>query len=146
MGLQYAIIRKLPLGIQEYPMDATFAVLCVASGVVSLLGAGATHYLPRWGELAWSVALLVGSIAWLAGILSARHNGHNIVILVRVPILVFGLGLVSSAALAYAIALVPIAGWAGLAGVVPLLTFAVGTNIRRVLMLHKIRGSDGGNE
>lgn len=85
------------------PMEVFLLLLCVVSGVASLLSLGGPDplslLLPGWLVLSWRVVLLVGSLAALLGL--ARLNW----LVVRV-----GYTLLGPAALAYGLALSPYLG------------------------------------
>lgn len=142
MGIQARLVSRLPRGVQHYPLDFAFVLLGVPSAALTMTGlstsASLDAILPRWGQVVWSLILLVGGICWGIGVLSTSldSDGHTVVIR-RVPTMVFGLSLVSVAALVYAITIILYGGWSGLLASVPLFAVSFGTYIRRVRLITK---------
>lgn len=143
MGLQGRIVRRLPIGIQAYPLDATFAFLGMLSGTLTLLGLTSSRALaetlPSWAVLLWAVMLIVGSVTWGVGILSARTNGNNAVVITRAPVMVFGLALVSTTAFVFAVGIITVAGLQGVLASVPLLAYSAGTYLHRLRILERLK-------
>lgn len=142
MSLTGRMIGKLPVWARTAPLDATFCVLGIPSSALTVLGFARSptliELLPDWGLLLWSVCLFVGCMAWLAGLTSIKeNNGHMIV--TRMPVMIFGLYLVSLAAVVFGLALVLIGGWNGVLAAWPVLVFAAGTYLRRVDLASRFR-------
>lgn len=146
MGIQIKLVRKLPRGIQHFPLDFTFVVLGIPSAFVSLLGLTESkaldEALPGWADTAWALTLLVGCVCWGIGVFSTRAADERTVLITRVPVMVLGLSLVSVASFVYGIALLLSVGWNGLLAAVPLLAFSFGTYIRRVSLVSRSRDGD----
>jgi hypothetical protein len=145
MGLQSRLLRRLPLGVRLYPLDLTFCLLGIPSAIFTLAGVSTSRalgVLPPWAELTWSVMLLVGCLAWGVGTLTTKKNGNDVVIL-RVELMIFGLTLVSTTSFIYAVAMIVLNGVAALLASVPLFTFAIGTYIRRVDLIGRVKEHNG---
>jgi hypothetical protein len=144
VGYQGRFVRRLPVGLQAFPLDATFVMLGIPSGVLSLIGVSRSRalegVLPLWAQYAWSVMLLVGCIGWGIGIATAKTSGQYTVRITRAPIMIFGLTLVSVTSFVYAVGIILLGGWSGLLAAVPLLTFAGGTYLRRLGLLAQLKG------
>jgi len=145
MGFQSRMLRRLPLGVRVYPLDMTFCFLGVPSAVFSLIGfstSRALSVLPQWAEIGWAVMLLVGCLTWAIGTLTTRKVGNDIVI-TRVELMIFGLTLVSTTSFIYAVAMIVLNGTTALLAAVPLMAFAIGTYLRRVDLIGRMRDKDG---
>lgn len=142
IGISTRIVRLLPFWVRLAPMDAMFGVLGLASSASILIGLGQTKSLsvmPPWGRVLWAVALTVGCLCWLVGLASAKqHEGHFT--LTRVPILIFGLYLVSLASFVYGLGLFAVAGWGGVLPAASFWAIAAGTWLRRVDFSDRYRG------
>lgn len=146
MNLTGRVIAKLPVWVRTAPLDATFCVLGIPSSALTVLGFARSptlvELLPNWGFLLWSACLFVGCSTWLAGLVSIKeNNGHMIV--TRMPVMIFGLYLVSLAATVFGLALVLIGGWNGVLAAWPVLVFAAGTYLRRVDLATRFRRETG---
>lgn len=145
MNISGRIVRRLPAWVRLTPMDVMFAVMGLMSSVGSLLGitepSSITRVLPEWGAVLWSVCLLVGCMAWLAGLTSVKENNGSFV-LRRMPALLLGLYLVSLAAFAYGVVIMIFAGLAGVFPGLTLLAVAGGTYLRRVDFASRFREVD----
>jgi hypothetical protein len=123
-------------------MDAVFAVLGSLSGAGTLArlvtSQSLTDVLPPWALYVWGALLLIGSIAWLSGILSTAHNGAGEVVIRRVPILVLGLSLISTVTLVYGIAVISRGGWAGVIAAIAYFSVSFGTYIRRWVIINRL--------
>lgn len=143
MGIQARIVHKLPKWIRLAPMDVMFAFLGAFSSVSTLVGwaqpSSLSQFLPWWGPLLWSICLLTGCTAWVVGLTSIKENNGHLV-LTRMPALILGLYLVSIASLAYAAALVIVAGPRGLVAATSFLAISAGTYLRRIDFASRFRG------
>jgi len=140
MGFQARLLKRLPIGVRVYPLDLTFSVLGIPSGITSLIGLAPSRALgvmPPVAEKAWAVILIVGCLAWAVGTLTTKEIGRNVVI-TRIELMIFGLTLVSIASFVYAFAMIALNGLVGILPGVPLFTFAIGTYIRRIDLLGRI--------
>lgn len=145
MGIQSRFLRSLPVGVRMYPLDLTFCLLGIPSGIFTLMGISQPRslgVLPTWAVYGWAAMLIVGCLAWAAGTLSTKKFGNDVVI-VRVELMIFGLTLVSTTSFIYAVAMVAVIGITAIAAAVPLLAFAIGTYIRRVDLMGRMRDKDG---
>lgn len=135
MSLQQRLVGRLPVWARTQPIDVMFALLGIPSGVAALSGIARSRalalLLPHWATYLWGVCLVAGCIAYLAGLTSLRERDGHLVI-TRLPVLLFGLQILSPAALVYGVAIIVISGWAGLLAAWPLLVAAIATWIRRV--------------
>lgn len=138
------IVRKLPVGIQTYPMDAVFCLLGTISGVGTIgrviTSQALTAALPPWALTIWAVLLTIGSIAWGIGILSIHHNGQGEMIITKVPIMILGLGLISVVTLVYGIAVISRGGTAGLIASFAYFAISGGTYVRRWVIMNRLDG------
>lgn len=147
MGYQDRFVRKFPPWVLVAPLDAMLCVMGIPAGVLSAINVARSvsliELLPSWGRLLWSLCLLFGCIAWLIGLTSMKEiNGHTVVS--RMPILIFGLYLVSLSAFVYGVALIVVVGLPGLLAAWPILVFAAGTWLRRLDLVGRFRrGGDG---
>lgn len=145
MGIQARLVRRLPQWVRVAPLDVMFSVLGFFSSVVSLVGVAEpnslTRVMPWWGPMLWSICLLLGCGAWIAGLSSIKENNGHLV-LTRMPALIFGLYLVSLASLAYALVLIVFAGWNGAIVSISFFAVAGGTYLRRVDFASRFRGDD----
>lgn len=136
------VIRRVPTWVRLAPLDAMCAVWGSASSVSILLRVNASHalmFMPPWGRVLWAIALLVGCVCWLVGLSSTKLvDGHWT--LTRVPALIFGLYLVSLAALLYGVIVLVVAGWGGVLPAASFLAIAGGTWLRRVDFSTRHRG------
>lgn len=143
MGIQARIVHRLPDWIRRSPLDVMFSFMGLVSSMLSLIGIGKpgslSQVLPWWGPLLWSLCLLVGSAAWMAGVASIKES-EGVLILVRMPVFIFGLYLVSLAAFAYGLVLIVFAGWSGVVASVLFFAVAGGTYLRRIDVASKFRG------
>lgn len=138
------LIRRLPVGVRTYPMDAAFVVLGIPTSITSLFGvsySAALNILPVWSVKLWATVLLVGCVSWLVGIVSTRKDPDTgIVVITRVHVMLLGLSLVCIAALVYSVAVIVSAGLAGVVASLYPLSIAAGALIRRADLLARIRG------
>lgn len=144
MGLQSRALNKLPIGVRLFPLDVTFCFLGIPSALFSLFGMTRARsletILPPVMVTVWSITLLVGCVAWFAGTISTKRVGSDVVI-TRIAVMIFGLTLVSLASMVYAVSLLALSGLAAVSAAIPLVTFAVGTYIRRVDLLGRVNDS-----
>jgi len=119
-----------------------FSVMGVLGSVSSLLGlsepSSIERVLPWWGSLLWSLCLFTGCVAWFIGLTSVKENNGSFV-LRRMPALIFGLYLVSLAAVAYGFAVIAFAGWTGIVPGLLFMALAGGTYLRRVDFASRFR-------
>lgn len=110
------------------------------SGIAALLGPASSRaldtLLPPWARPLWAVCLIVGCVAWAAGITSVRQRGERLVI-TRLHVMVLGLRLLSLAALVYALAILIVSGWAGILAAFPLLSVSFGTAVEAAVHLNR---------
>ena len=141
-GLQARLIARLPPGIRAFPLDATLAAMALPAGLANALGlaqsAAMDQVMASTAQALWALCLLVGAGAWLAGVLGATSQ-EGVLVLRRLPSMIFGLYLLSLASLIYAIAVLVLNGTAGVLASWPLLTFAAGLHIRRVVLAETYR-------
>lgn len=142
MGIQMRLVRKLPAWIRLAPLDVMFAVMGLASSIGLLLGPaqpGSLHnVLPRWGPILWGVCLLVGCLAWMIGLTSIQRKGGAVVVS-RMAYLIFGLYLVSLAALVYGLVVILFSGWSGVIAGALFMAVAGGTYLRRIDFADQLR-------
>lgn len=135
MGLQTKILRRLPPGIRVYPLDAMLALLGLPSGISALVGLASSRaldeLLPVASRALWAACLIIGSACWLWGVLGTRIV-DGLMEMRRVPIMILGLYLLSSAALVYAVALLMLSGIQALLAAWSLLAFSAGLYLRRI--------------
>lgn len=145
MGFQSRLLRRLPVGVRLYPLDLTFCALGIPSAIFTLLGVAQSRSLtvmPVWAQYGWALMLLLGCISWAVGTLTAKQSGNDIVI-TRVELMIFGLTLVSGTAFVYALAMILVAGTSALIAVSPLIAFAIGTYLRRVDLIGRMKDKSG---
>lgn len=134
-NFQARMIRRLPPGIRAFPLDAMLAAMAIPAGLANALGLASSRamdeLLVTTAQGLWAVCLIVGAGAWLAGVLGVTTQ-EGVLVLRRLPLLIFGLYLLSLASMVYAVAVLVLNGWAGVLAAWPLLTFAAGLHIRRV--------------
>lgn len=107
------LVARLPVWVQAYPLDLLMIVLCLQSGLVSLLGWGPSRPLeaamPWWAPRVWAVCLLAGSVCWLAGLTGIRQRDGQLVAR-RLPVLLLGLRLLALVMPVYFAAVVLVGG------------------------------------
>lgn len=142
MGWQGKIVARLPVWIRTAPLDAMFCVLGVPSSAVAVVGIAQSpalaEFLPGWGRLIWSIALFFGCLFWLIGLSSIKENNGHLMV-TRMPIMIFGLYLVSSSALVYGLSIILFAGMSGVLSAWPVLVFAAGTWLRKIDLASRFR-------
>lgn len=111
------VLHALPEGFVARPEAAFLAILCLGSGIPTALGftqSRALYELLPMGVLnAWGVALIVGSLAVLSGILSIQiRDGYEII--KRTAAYRLGLRLLGLSSVVYGLAVVAVGGAAGL--------------------------------
>lgn len=146
MGIQARLVRKLPAGIRAYPLDVTFCLLGLPSGVFHALGLARSSTLaimPSLAVTAWGLMLAIGCSTWLLGTLTTREDRPGTFVITRIAPMIFGLSLVSGTALVYGTALIILNGWKAVIVALPLLTFAIGTHIRRLEITGRLRDHYG---
>lgn len=128
-------MARLPVWVRTQPIDATFALLGIPSGLTLLVGPARSRaleaVLPHWATYLWAMSLVLGCLAWLAGLTSVRMRDGRLVI-TRLPVLLLGLQILSPAALVYGLTIILVGGWAGVLAAWPLFVVAAATFIRRV--------------
>lgn len=148
MSLSGRVIQRLPRWIRLTPLDAFLSVALGAGGLMSLIGfsepSSIEQVLPMWGRALWSICLVIGCFSWIAGLTSIKENNGSFV-LTRMPILLFGLYLVSLAALAYGIVIIVFAGWAGAVSGAVLLAISGALFVHRVNLARRYRSEHGGS-
>lgn len=145
MGFQSRLLRRLPLGVRMYPLDLTFCALGIPSAIITLLGISTSRALtvmPVWAQYVWSVMLLVGCVTWAAGTLTTMKRENDVVIS-RVELMIFGLTLVSTTSFIYAVAMIVFNGFAAVLAATPLVSFAVGTYLRRIDLIGRMKDKNG---
>jgi hypothetical protein len=139
-NMQARLYRRLPPGIRNYPLDVMFAMMGIPSGVFSLIGISPQSLqklLPFGIPYLWSIVLVIGCTAWLIGILSTRDIDpeRRVVAIVRTPMTVLGVTLVSSAAFVYGCSIIAFTGLSGVVVATPLFTVSIGAYLRRINIL-----------
>lgn len=146
MGLQRLILERMPAGIRAQPFEAMFAGLGILTAVMAAIGltnSRALQILPPWGIVLWEVCLFTGCGAWLLGLLSARFESRDStesLVIMRVPIYVFGLTLVCGTSAAYGVSLIILAGLGTSLAAVPWFMLALGSFVRRADLVGRTKG------
>lgn len=126
------LVARLPVWVQEGPIGTMCVLLGVPAGLFTLFGPARSHALdvalPFWARPLWSICLIVGCIAWAAGLTSVRQHG-GILIIGRLPAYILGLQLIATAAIVFGLAIVWVGGWAGVLAAWPLGVVAFGTAV-----------------
>jgi hypothetical protein len=111
------------------------AGMAVPAGLANLAGLASSAALDQLLATAvrtlWAGCLIIGALAWLVGVLAVETR-DGVLIFRRLSMMIFGMHLLSLAALVYAVALLVLNGWSAAMAAWPLLTFAAGLHIRRV--------------
>lgn len=129
------LLAHLPAGLLWYPAEAFLCVLCVLSGVSTLLGASTSstvaHVLPASIYAAWGGILLLGGMSLAYGLASIRRTTPTTYTITRVPVYKLGLRLLSIGTLSYSVIVVSVAGVSGLmaAGLCLALSGALGVRL-----------------
>lgn len=143
MSLSGRVVRRLPVWVRVSPLDAMFSLLGMLAGASNLVGLSQARsintVLPWWGQLIWAIALMLGCLFWMIGLTSVREENGGYVIR-RMPVFIFGLQLVSHAALVYAAVIVLFSGWGGVVASLSFLAVAMGTWLRWVDLRDRFRG------
>jgi hypothetical protein len=113
------------------------AAMAIPAGIANAVGLASSVALDQMLATAaralWAACLIVGALAWLIGVLAVEAR-DGVLIFRRLSMMIFGMHLLSLAALVYAVALLVLNGWGAAMAAWPLLTFAAGLHIRRVDM------------
>jgi hypothetical protein len=132
------LVSRLPVWVRQQPIDAMFALLGIPSGLAALIGPAKsralTQVLPHWVVVLWGACLVIGCVCYLIGLTSMREHEGRLVV-TRLPVMAFGLQILSPAALVYGTAIIAVSGWAGVLASWPLAVAAAATWIRRTELL-----------
>ncbi|MEV6987492.1 hypothetical protein AB0M95_40410 [Sphaerisporangium sp. NPDC051017] len=141
-GAGRRLVRRLPAWMRRQPIEVMVCLVGIPTGLLSLAGLATSRaldqVLPWWVTKLWALCLIAGCAAWLGGLTSAREVDGRMV-LWRLPLLLLGLRLLSTAAAVYGVAIVVTAGWAGVLASWPLWVVALGTTVRRLDLADRVR-------
>lgn len=132
------LCAHLPRGLIVDPYGWFLALLCVLSGLPTMLGlnepSGIDALLPAWLVLGWGACLTIGGLGLLCGLTSIRGSRDGYHVVTRLPCYRLGLRLLAIASVVYAYAVASVAGWGAVTLAAILLAFA-GANGVRLLTL-----------
>ncbi|WP_062441225.1 hypothetical protein [Herbidospora daliensis] len=139
------LVRHLPEWVQAQPISVMCVLLGIPSGVLTLVGPSTSRaldtVLPFWARPLWAASLLLGCLAWGAGLASVREVDGRLVVR-RLPAMILGLQLISITALVYGVAIITVGGWAGALAAWPLGVVAFGTAVEQAVLSNR-RGAYG---
>lgn len=123
------------------PSEIFLLLICLASGILRLSGAGQADplsaLLPRWVVLYWTSMLIAGPVIALTGLATLSWPGRR-----HIPVTRIGYTLLGSSSAAYGVALVPYAHHAAdWVTVGTLITFALVCIWRCVQIYRVLRGA-----
>lgn len=133
--IQTWLLSHLPAGLIVHPAEWFLAVLCFLSGLTIVSGISKPSSVSSllWRPIyeGWGAALLIGSIALMAGLTSIRWaRGTDLYTIKRVPIYKLGLRLLGLTSSAYAVAVLIVGKWNGTFTAAVTLAFAAMCAIR----------------
>ncbi|GAA4100981.1 hypothetical protein [Nonomuraea soli] len=140
------LVARLPDWVQRQPISVMCALLGFPSGLAALIGPVSSRaldtVLPSWARLLWAGCLIVGCLAWSVGLTSMKRIADRLVI-TREASMIFGLQLISMAAIVYATTIIITAGWAGVLAAWPLTVVAGGTAVQQAVLANDRDASRG---
>lgn len=128
------LLAHLPEGVKAEPYAWFLALLCLVSGVPTVLRLSEPGpiqaLLPPTLVTGWGACLIFGGLAMMCGLTSITSIPGGMHVVTRVPCYRLGLRLLGIASLVYAYAVASVVGMQGLGLAVILVLFAATNGIR----------------
>lgn len=129
------LLQHLPVGLVAEPFAVFLALLCVISGLPTMLHLSEPSpieaLLPHSLVVGWGACLTIGGLAMLCGVFSIRTMPGGLQhVVTRVPVYRLGLRLLGISSLVYAYSVFSLPGWNAPILVTILMLFSAVTGVR----------------